>query len=236
MAFLMLLHEKMRLQRKVNTLTFKQLRASNKKERITKNIERLQKYYSKKSDNLQKQAQMMQNQASVFFQNMMGVGAQNQMFNPFCYQSGTAGMTTAAAQIMQGWNKDIPVGNDKSISADRIKELFTAYANGQITQEKDNNGNVTGKYKLGDNVIPQEEWSALQSAMSVANSQVQQRQYASQQMSSQYQSNVSIWLQAQEAQLEAEQDEVLLPLKSEETEMDLERESYEMQLADAKAR
>ena len=137
-------------------------------------------------------------------------------------------MTVVGASISQGiWKpegKEIPYNN-----------VIIHYVE-DLSIRKDNNGNVTGKYKLGDNVIPQEEWSALQSAMSVANSQVQQRQYASQQMSSQYQSNVSIWLQAQEAQLEAEQDEVLLPLKSEETEMDLERESYEMQLADAKAR
>lgn len=249
MAFLMLLHEKMRLQRKVNKLTYKQLRASNKKERITKNIERLQKYYSKKSDNLQKQAQMMQSQASVFFNNMMGVGAQNQMFNPFCYQSGSAGMTTAAAQIMSGWASSIkePLkykyndnGEQKEgqIDSTRAAELWNAYQSGQISPEVVD-GKQTGFYLInGDsnNKVNPQEWSALQSAMTQANGQVQQQQWVAQQMSSQYQSNVSVWLKAQEAQLEAEQDEVLLPLQSEETDMDLERESCEAQLADAKAR
>ena len=138
MAFFMLLHEKMRLQRKVNKLTYKQLRASNKKERITKNIERLQKYYSKKSDNLQKQAQIMQSQASVFFNNMMGVGAQNQMFNPFCYQSGSAGMTTAAAQIMSGWASSIkePLKykyNDNGEYELKVDTSFDRYGSKEIT-------------------------------------------------------------------------------------------------------
>ena len=246
----MLLHEKMRLQRKVNKLTYKQLRASNRKERITKNIERLQKYYSKKSDNLQKQAQLMQNQATVYFQNMMGVGSQNQMFNPFCYQNGSAGMTTAAAQIMEGWASSITEGktykykdqdgNEQTgtLDSQRAAELWNAYKNGRITPEIVDKTS-TGYYLIdGDsnNKVNPQEWSALQSAMSTANSQVQQRQWTAQQMGTQYQTNVSIWLEAQQAQLEAEQDEVLLPLQSEETDMDLERESCEAQLADAKAR
>ena len=250
MAFLMLLHEKMRLQRKVNTLTYKQLRAANKKERITKNIERLQKFYDKKSNNLQNQAKMMQSQANIFFQNMAGVGAQNQMFNPFCYQNGSAGMTTATAQIMSSWFTDVAnnpdkykykdsEGNDKQLDSTKAQKLWEAYCSGQLQPEKDSDGNITdaNKYVLPDGTpVERQELQMLQNAMNLANNQVQQRQFSAQQMSSQYQNNVSIWLQAQEAQLEAEQDAMLLPLKAEESEMDLERESYEMQLADAKAR
>ena len=252
MAFLMLLHEKMRLQRKVNKLTYKQLRASNRKERITKNIERVQKYYSKKHDTLQKQAQLMQSQATVFFQNMMGVGAQNQMFNPFCYQNGNAGMTTAVAQVMSGWAQDVSAHPDKykykynedgtqkegQLTGERAAQLWNAYLNGQIAPEVVDQ-KQTGFYLInGDssNKVNPQEWAALQSAMTQANGQVQQRQQAAGQMSSQYQNNVSIWLSAQEAQLEAEQDEALLPLQAEETDMDLEKESCEAQLADAKAR
>ena len=73
MAFLMLLHEKMRLQRKVNKLTLQELRLSSRKERITKNISRVQKMYSSKMSQLEKQAQIMQSQATVFFQNQMGL-------------------------------------------------------------------------------------------------------------------------------------------------------------------
>ena len=74
MAFLLLLHEKMRLKRQVNKLTLKQLRYGNRLDRMTKNISRVQKMYSSKMTQLEKQAQMMQSQASVFFRNQMGLG------------------------------------------------------------------------------------------------------------------------------------------------------------------
>lgn len=73
MAFLLLLHEKMRLKRQVNKLTLKQLRYGNRLDRMTKNISRVQKMYSSKMTQLEKQAQMMQSQASVFFRNQMGL-------------------------------------------------------------------------------------------------------------------------------------------------------------------
>ena len=63
-----------------------------------------------------------------------------------------------------------------------------------------------------------------------------QAQMMCQQMSSNYQNNVSIWLEAAKAQLEAEQDAALAPLEAEQTDMELEKESTETQLAYAKER
>lgn len=241
MAFLLLLHEKMRLKRQVNKLTLKQCRYGSRLDRMTKNIERVQKMYAKKQSYLQKQAQIMQSQATVFFQNMMGVGAQNQMFNPSCYQYGTAGMTTAAAQIMANWQGGNKwTDNDKvehELGSDRAQALWQAYMSGQLVPEKDSNGNVvSGSYTLNGEKVAPEEYAALQNAMQMANAQVQQRQMYAQSMSTQYQNNVSIWLEAQEAQLEAEQDEALAPLEAEQTDMELEKESVETQLAYAKER
>lgn len=241
MAFLLLLHEKMRLKRQVNKLTLKQLRYGSRLDRMTKNIERVQKMYSKKQSYLQKQAQMMQSQASVFFQNMMGVGAQNQMFNPTSYMYGSPGMTTAAAQIMSMWtggdkwkDKD---GKEHELSSDKAQALWKAYVGGQLVPEKDADGKVvSGSYTLNGEKIAPEEYAALQNAMQTANTQVQQRQMMAQQMGSQYQSNISIWLQAQEAQLEAEQDAALAPLEMEQTDMELEKDSIETQLEYARER
>lgn len=240
MAFLLLLHEKMRLKRQVNKLTLKQLRYGSRLDRMTKNIERVQKMYSKKQSYLQKQAQMMQSQATVFFQNMMGVGAQNQMFNPTSYMYGSPGMTTAAAQIMSMWTGQ-EQKTDKSgkvtqigISQDRAQQLWQAYASGQITQEKGDDGKYV--YKLNGGEVKPEEYAAVQNAMQMANNQVQQRSMMAQQMSTQYQSNISIWLQAQEAQLEAEQDAALAPLEMEQTDMELEKDSIETQLEYARER
>ena len=55
-------------------------------------------------------------------------------------------------------------------------------------------------------------------------------------MSQNYQNNVSIWLEAAKEQLEAEQDAALAPLEMEQTDMELEKESVETQLAYAKER
>jgi hypothetical protein len=51
-----------------------------------------------------------------------------------------------------------------------------------------------------------------------------------QQSSTQYGNNVSIWLEAQKAQLEAEQDAALDPLSYEETMMELEKTQIEARL------
>ena len=124
-----------------------------------------------------------------------------------------------------------------AIDGTRFQEMLQDYYVTGLQQTKNADGNYLGDDKFGtDGKFTKDEVTAFKMAMSAAQNNQSQAQAMCSQMSSQYQSNVSIWLQAQEAQLEAEQDEVLLPLKSEETEMDLERESYEMQLADAKAR
>ena len=55
-------------------------------------------------------------------------------------------------------------------------------------------------------------------------------------MSSTYQQNISVWVDAQKAQLEAEQDAALAPLEAEQTDMELDKESIETQLAYARER
>ena len=58
----------------------------------------------------------------------------------------------------------------------------------------------------------------------------QQVQMDVQTKNQQYGNNVSIWLEAQKAQLEAEQDAVLEPLNYEETMMELEKTQAETRL------
>lgn len=208
MAFLLLLHEKMRLKRQVNKLTLKQLRYGNRLDRMTKNISRVQKMYSSKMTQLEKQAQMMQSQASVFFRNQMGLGMDNQAFNPWNMSGG--GITSFVLNQMGGM-----------------------LASGQIPKDKDGNPQE-GKY--GSNgQFTQDEVTAFKMAMQAA----QQNQSANmmcQQMSQNYQNNVSIWLEAAKEQLEAEQDAALAPLEAEQTDMELDKESVETQLAYAKER
>lgn len=196
MAFLLLLHEKMRLKRQVNKLTLKQLRYGNRLDRMTKNISRVQKMYSSKMTQLEKQAQMMQSQASVFFRNQMGLGMDQAKF----------------------------------------QEMLQDYYTSGWGQYKDADGNPQeGKY--GSNgQFTQDEVTAFKMAMQAAQQNQSQANMMCQQMSQNYQNNVSIWLKAAKEQLEAEQDAALAPLEMEQTDMELEKESVETQLAYAKER
>ena len=239
MAFLLLLHEKMRLRRQVNKLTLKQLRYGNRLDRMTKNIERVQKMYSSKQSQLQKMAQMMQSQATVFFQNAMGLGMQNQAFNPWNMNGG--GMTSFVLNQMGAMlaSGKIPSGKDTTyaaIDSARYQEMLQDYYLGGLGQMKDADGNpVAGKFGTKGQ-FSEDEVKAFKMAMQAAQQNQSQAQMMCQQMSQNYQNNISIWLEAQQALLEEEQDAALAPLEAEETDMDLEQESCETQLADARAR
>lgn len=255
MAFLLLLHEKMRLRRQVNKLTLKQLQYGNRLDRMTKNITRVQKMYSSKQSQLQKMAQMMQSQATVFFQNAMGLGMQNQAFNPWNYGAG-GGVTSFVINQMGGLlantkgkmpdgvdsdgkpkYKDIAGGMDSRIAQQMLQEYMQGTLKPQY--EKDANGNIdTSKikgYGAAGNYTA-DQYQVFTSAMSQAQMNQSQAQSMCQQMSQNYQNNVSIWLEAAQSQLEAEQDAALAPLEMEQTDMELEKDSVEQQLAYAKER
>ncbi len=58
MAFLLLLHQKMSLQRKVNKLTLEQTQIASAKERMTKRIERVQQSFAKRQSKLDAEAKL----------------------------------------------------------------------------------------------------------------------------------------------------------------------------------
>ena len=255
MAFLLLLHEKMRLRRQVNKLTLKQLRYGSRLDRMQENIKRVQKMYSNKMSQVQKTAQMLQSQASVFFQTSMGLGTQNQTFNPYNFSAG-AGVTTfvinqvgdilkkSNGQIQDGVDKDGKPkmkAIDKGMNDDTIKAMLQEYMmQGGIKPNyaKDANGNIdTSKVEnYGNGKFTEDQYKAFSAAMSLAQMNQTQAMSMCNQMSQGYQNNLSIWLQAAEAQIEAEQDAALAPLEMEQTDMELERDSVESQLAYARER
>ena len=65
----MLLHEKMRLQRKQTKLTLKQLRNGNMLSRMESKIKRREKYYSKLEKQLETQANAMKNSMKITLSN-----------------------------------------------------------------------------------------------------------------------------------------------------------------------
>ena len=98
MAFLLLLHEKMRLKRQVNKLTLKQTQYGSRLDRMTKNIARVQKMYSSKMSQLEKQAQMAQSQFKAGLMQQLGIGTQG--LNPMNF----GGMGGASVFAMNGYN------------------------------------------------------------------------------------------------------------------------------------
>ena len=244
MAFLLLLHEKMRLQRKVNKLTLRQTQLSHRKDRITKNIERVQKLYSKKQTQLEKTAQIAQSQFSNNIRNSMGLGTQGQMFNPMAsgnYLSG--GLTTFVINAMQGqlYNNNQPLkdGVDFTDTSNGglFSQMMTEYMQGSLKENTEiKDGKTVSLNTYGKGEFTKEQYEAFTYAMTNAQMAQQQANWQCQQISTNYQSNVSIWLEAQQEALEQEQNEVLLPLEMEETDIDLDMESCETQLEYAKAR
>lgn len=188
---------------------------------------------------LEKQAQMMQSQASVFFRNQMGLGMENQAFNPWNMSGG--GITSFVLNQMGGMlaSGQIPKDKDNKFPAmdqAKFQEMLQDYYTSGLGQYKDADGNPKeGKY--GSNgQFTQDEVTAFKMAMQAAQQNQSQANMMCQQMSQNYQNNVSIWLEAAKEQLEAEQDAALAPLEKEQTDMELEKESVETQLAYAKER
>lgn len=239
MAFLLLLHEKMRLKRKVNTMTLRQAKLANRKSRIANNITRIQKMFSKQTAMLEKQSSIWTKQFSMMMSNSMGLGAQNQAFNPM--YGGVSSFVIGGIQQMLASGK-IPKGSKESdgyfaaLGESRIQELLTEYNSGTLRAYVSSDGKAeNGKYG-SKGQFTEDEYKAFSLAMSQAQQTQSQAQFYCQQMSSQYETNVSIWLEAQKQALEEQQEEMLLPLEVEQEEIEMETEGLEVQLQDARAR
>ena len=228
MAFLLLLHEKMRLKRKVNTMTLRQVRVSHRKERMTKKIAQVQKMYANRLTQLEKQASIWTKQAQMSIYNGFGLGCQNQMFNPM-----SGGMTSFVYGMMQSAFKSDAF--KKEHGELDFEKMMTDYGTTGLKQKTDKDGKpIEGKY--GDNEYTKEQVEAFQKAMMASQQMQSQAQFQAQQMASMYESNVSVWIEAERMRIEEEQEEMLLPLQAEEEDLDLENESLEAQLQDARAR
>ena len=246
----MLLHEKLRLQRKVNKLTLKQAQASSRKERVTKQIERIQKMYSKREANLDAQAKRMQNYAGLQFKNFFGLASNMINTNPMGYLNG--GLNNMG--VMQTMHQGFESGGLKSEIFGSAKEVFdfmqqyktgigpdgkTCYVLADAKPGEDTHytqNDIDAAQAQAGSTNLEEMMKEANKLQSAAYNQYQMNQSYCANATSNYENNISIWLEYEKAQLEAEQDEALLPLQEQETEWDMESTSAEAQLADARAR
>lgn len=242
MALLLAMYQKMRLIREKNQATLDLTKFSSKYNRVSKNIERVQKRYTSLFAQLDSQAKQMQSYAKVMFQNQFGLGTNNFNYN-------YTGMNSFVNGLMQKWltegfdykDKD---GNSQNykMGSDTFSKMMAEYMQkgyfepeyegegSSRTPKKDSNGNIV--YEGG---YTPDDVQFFNQAMQNAKMQQQQAQMACSNMSQAYDQNVSIWLEAAKAQLEAEQDAALEPLNYEQTMWELEKEQAEQKLTRIKA-
>lgn len=249
MALLLAMYQKMKLIREKNQATYDLTKYSSKLDRVTKNIERVQKRYTSLFSQLESQAKMMQSNATLYFQNMTGLGTNS--VNPYNYTGTNQFVYQTAAGMLanQGWQKYTVENGERVPDGDPIKmdseEFATYFAEqqqyGKFRQATDDNGQLL--YVDDAKKIPQyatdgiehDKVQAFTAAMQQAQMQQQQAQMWVQNANQQYGNNVSIWLEAQKAQLEAEQDAALEPLNYQETMWELEKNQAEAKLERIKA-
>jgi len=246
MAVLLAMYQKMRLTREKNQATFDLTKYSSKLTRVQKNIERQQKLFTSKLAKIDEQAKRMQSQAkSIFFQ-MAGLGTGNysSISNPYGF-TGMNGFVAGAMQSMfaQGITEQKDsngkvVVEGMALGTELFGRMYSEYmSNGgnfkpqleNNQQKKDANGNA-----LWEN-FTDAEVKAFNQALFAAQQQQSQAQGWAGNMTQMYEQNVSIWVEAAKAEIEAQQDAVLEPLNYQETMWELEKTSAETKLERIKA-
>ena len=246
MALLLAMYQKMRLIREKNQVTLDLTKYSSKLDRVTKNIERVQKRYTSLFAQLEQQAKMMQSNATMMFQNMAGLGINCTSpmnytgLNGFIYQNAANALIQGAAENNGYKIYDRPTEAGGKPTLNRTIHLTQEEFEAMWAEFSQNNGFVPArdedgqiKYEIDEATnkkIPTYEngWTADQVAAfnwakQAAQMQQQQAQMWVQNANQQYGNNVSIWLEAAKAQLEAEQDAALEPLSYQETMWELEK-------------
>ena len=237
MAFLLLLHQKMRLQRKQNQLTLKQLRFSSLVERMQKKVDKREKYYAKLEKQLERQANYYKNNANIFFSQMSGLGSNSvNLSNPYAPNGAVMSMlqNMTPAQVNE-YLKQCSGGQLKESLSDAACNIVK---NGGIREIRGEDGktkyveawtgNEVNKDSLGaDPTVIYQATNALQqmAQMQVSNMQTQMSQ-----MKSNYENNVSIWLEAQQEQLDAQKEWEMDLLAEEQADLEAEKTSVEAQL------
>lgn len=233
MALLLAVYQRLRLIREKNQLTLKLTQNTSKLDRIQKNIERTQKRYTSLFAQLESQAKQMQNNFNLSIRDAFGLGVNS--VNPMNYSGINGYVYNIVGGMLQagGYKYKDAEGNECQLggmSQQEVQEMMNEYmANGKFLPKPDENN--PGQYIQGQ----YERWSpeqvaAFMTAMRTAQMKQQEANINISTATQQYGSNVSIWLEAQKAQLEAEQDSALDALSYEETMIELEKTQAETRL------
>ena len=250
MAMLLAMYQKMRLIREKNQATLDLTRFTSKYNRVSKNIERVQKMYTSKIASLESQAKMMMTQAKSIFQMQSGLSMQagSAYLNPYQMGGGNAFITQRMQQYL---SNGIPVkyvdGKIQSTDGNNLtkfdsktqQQLLYLYQSGKLnslTTKDDKAGELFYKDANGkDASIKEKDYVLFQQILNASNNDYYTATNYLNQANSNYETNVSIWLEAAKAQLEAEQDAAVEPLAYQQTMWELEKEQTETRLEVIKA-
>lgn len=248
MALLLAIYQKMRLIREKNQATLDLTKYTSKVNRVEKNIARVQKMYTSRMAQLDSQAKMMMSRAKTTFQQNLGLNMN--MGSPYLnpYQAGGSN-AYVNQQIQRYMNSGIPYTlNDEGkfdqitdqealkngkdfyqIDPDYRDTLVELYMRGQLNSGKaieDDDENLD----FNGTTIPKAQIAAFNMIANKANQDYYMANNMLTQSTSNYEQNVSIWLEAAKAQLEEEQDAALEPLNYQQTMWELEKELAEQRL------
>ena len=222
MAYLLLLHQKMSLKRKVNKLTLAQTTIGTRKDRITKRIETVQKSFARKQSKLEAQAKRMTSMTNSIMNNYSMAAAQQCQMMPIEYF-----MQNSHSEVYKQYQD-----YQKQFSEMSKKENYAESPEYKALQEEYNKFIQSEEYKNAYNQAQNAQMQANQ-AMAMQKQMIQQ--YTST-MTTNFNDQVSIWLEAQTQALEDEEEMALAPLNEEDTLIDIEQASNEAQLSYAQSR
>ena len=211
MAFLLLLHQKMSLQRKVNKLRLEQVTIGNASERITKRIQRVQESYAKKQSRIDAEAKL-----------------------------GTSRTNNIVSQMLMGQTKALGCISPEQVLAQNNDPAYTELMNHQkaITSattdaEKKAAQEALNKYMSSDTYQNAYKLANAE-ATKYNNNASWQKQLLNNQMNvfqTSAQEEISIWAEAQKQALADEEQLALAPLEEKQTLIDMQKASNEALLS-----
>jgi len=241
MVMLLAVYQKMRYIRKYNEATLKVTKFTSLYDRITKNIERVQKMYTDRKAKLEARATKMKNSASIWLRNNMGLGTSD--FNTSIYSyNGLNGYKMGAiteymqkGQVYNGTTTTDGNGNKVQGTYAAIDDpsiFITAYQNSGGTF-KDSEGNWMTKGGTSE-TFTEEDYKMFNQAKSQADIAYSNAQNQYTTMNQGFQEDVDNWLEAATEEMEAEQDEALSQLSYKQTMYELSKTQAEQEQATAK--
>lgn len=242
MALLLAMFQKLRLKREYNQCALKATTFSSKISRVEKNIQRAQKRYTSLFAQIDSQAKMMTSQAKTSILNGYGLGVNGTSgltsiggISGFVMNAMGAGLAQASSWFLDK-DKNPLVDDMDSATIQKLTQLYMQ-TGGRFNPDEavDGDNGVKTVETYNDGEFTKEQVNAFMAALQRAQQMQQQATMQANNMATQYENNVSIWVEAQKAQLEAEQDAVLEPLNYEQTMLELDKELNDTKMTRIKA-